>query len=88
MQIRNGFGAVDLAALRKPELFGERGNVVDVGVDGFEPEAHRDHCGMGAPRRTPCVDFPDEDRHVAPAQRHILPAEILDRSASAGNAIT
>jgi hypothetical protein len=73
---------------QQTERLCDRGEVVDVTVDGVQAEAHRDHREMGASCLTPGTDL---SRHVgcaAGTNRHIVRAKVFDRPAEAFNAIS
>ena len=77
-----------MARSRQAERVCDRGDVVDVAVDGVQAEAHRDHRDMGSTCLAPGIDLRRDLAYIAPREHHIVPAEVLDRSAEAAHAIT
>ena len=57
-------------------------------VDGVQAQSHGDHRDMGTTGLAPCIDLRREVADAAPRKHHIVPAEVLDRPAEAGDAIT
>src|SRR5215212_22129 len=72
---------------RLVERVGNGGQVVDVGVDGVQTEAHRDDRNMAATCLPPGVDLCREAADTAVRKRHVIGTEALGRPAQAVNAI-
>src|ERR1700733_10756109 len=59
----------------------DRGEVIDVAVDGVQAEAHGDHREVGPACLAPGIDLGREIARGALRPRDILPAEVFDRPA-------